>query len=157
MIQGFIEMAGALVACMGFALIYQNKPKRVFLAGLCGAVTWGVCLIADHYTEGNIFVSYLIAATFGTMLSEVLARVTKAPATLYLILGILPMVPGGSLYYTTYNLVMGNQGTAKYFGTRTVLAATGIAVGIIIVSVITYYINYLRGHNRGGINGVETK
>lgn len=140
MIQVLIEMLAAFAACVGFSVIYQTRPNRLFWCGFAAGITWGVCRLAECYTT-NLFINYMIAAAFGTIMAEVLARITKAPATIYLIPAILPMVPGGSLYYTTFNIVAGNQHLARYYGKRTALAALGIAVGLVIVSVIFFYHN----------------
>lgn len=138
MTRAIIEMIAAFAACTGFSIIYSTRPNRLFLCGLSAAVTWGVCYFTAPYTS-NIFVNYLIAAAFGTILSECLAKWTKTPATIYLIPSLLPMVPGGSLYYTTFALVTGNQADVSYYGNRTAQAALGISVGLVIVSVLLYY------------------
>ncbi|MGN0311765.1 MAG: threonine/serine exporter family protein [Lachnospiraceae bacterium] len=138
MTRTIIEMIAAFAACTGFSIIYSTRPNRLFLCGLGASLTWGVCCFMAPYTS-NIFVNYMIAAAFGTILAECLAKWTKTPATIYLIPSLLPMVPGGSLYYTTFALVTGNQADVSYYGNRTAQAALGISVGLVIVSVLLYY------------------
>lgn len=143
MMRAIIEMLTATIACFGFSIIYQARPNRLVLCGLSGGITWGVCCLAQHFTD-NLFIYYMIAAAFGTLLSEFLARRTKCPATIFLIPALLPMVPGGSLYYTTFAVVTGDNAGARYYGQRTALAALGIAVGLVAVSIFMYYINELK-------------
>ena len=145
MIRALIEMLTATLACFGFSIIYQARPNRLVLCGLSGGITWGVCCLAQLLVD-NLFINYMLAAAFGTLLSEFLARRTKCPATIFLIPALLPMVPGGSLYYTTFAVVMGNTADARYYGQRTALAASGIAVGLVAVSVFMYYINEIKLH-----------
>ncbi|SFQ25939.1 Uncharacterized membrane protein YjjB, DUF3815 family [Lachnospiraceae bacterium XBB1006] len=145
MMRVVIEMITATIACFGFSIIYQARPNRLVLCGLSGGITWGVCRLAEQFNS-NLFIYYMIAAAFGTLLSEFLARRTKCPATIFLIPALLPMVPGGSLYYTTYAIVTGDHKGAIYYGQRTALAALGIAVGLVIVSVFMYYFNELKSH-----------
>lgn len=140
MTEMIIQIIGAFFACIGFSIIYQTKRNRLFLCGLSAALAWAVCCLA-HLKTDNIFLIYFTGAAFVTLFSEILARITKAPATIYLIPGILPMVPGGSLYYTTYALVTGDSEGVGYYGERTILAAVGIAFGLVVVSVIMYYYN----------------
>lgn len=150
MTKAIIEMIAAFVSCAGFSIIYCTRPNRLVLCGLSAALTWGVCHFTGTRTD-SIFVTYLIAAAFGTVLSEIFAKWTKSPATIYLIPALLPMVPGGSLYYTTFALVTGNNVDAAFYGQRTAMAALGIAVGLVIVSVLLYYqrqIEYRREHKK---------
>lgn len=141
MMKIIYEMIGAFIACVGFAMIYQGRVNRLFLCGLGAGITWGVCALCLNYSNNNIFLSYMVAAAFGTIFAEVLARLTKAPATVYLILFILPMVPGGSLYYTTYNIITCNKELASHYANATASSALGIAVGLVIVSVLIMYYN----------------
>lgn len=149
MVNVLIEMLAAFASCVGFSVIYQTRPKRLFWCGFGAAITWGICRLTECYTD-NLFINYLLAAAFGTIVSEILARHTKTPATVYLIPTLLPMVPGGSLYYTTFAIVAGNHADARYYGQRTALAALGIAVGLVIVSVVVYYYNEYKHLHRDG-------
>ncbi len=151
MIQTLIEVLGAFVACAGFSFIYKTRSNRIFWCGFSGGATWAVCCLAEYFLD-NLFINFLIAAAFGTLLSEILARLTKSPATIYLIPALLPMVPGGSLYYTTFALVMGNHEDARYFGQRTAIAALGIAVGLVIVTVLTVYWNEIKSRRTSSEN-----
>lgn len=147
MTRALIEMFTAFLACFGFSIIYQARPNRLVLCGLSGGITWGVCCLAQQFTD-NLFIYYMIAAAFGTLLSEFLARKTKCPATIFLIPALLPMVPGGSLYYTTFAVVTGNNADARFYGQRTALSALGIAVGLVTVSIFMYYINEFKFHRQ---------
>ena len=60
----------------------------------------------------------------------------KNPATVFLILGILPLVPGGGMFFTMRAFVSGSVETALELGYTTLGAAGAIALGIAIVSVI---------------------
>lgn len=134
------QVLGAFISCIGFAIIYRTKKNRLILCGLSAALGWAVCYLVQTQTS-TVFTIYFSGAAFVTLFSEIFARITKTPATIYLVPGLLPMVPGGSLYYTTHSLVMGDQASAKIHGTNTLLAALGIALGLVVVSVVTHYYN----------------
>lgn len=135
-----MELLGAYICCTGFAVIFRTKKKRLFLSGISAVVGWAVCCMVEVHTD-SIFTIYFMGAATVTLFSEIMARVTKAPATVYLIPGLLPLVPGGSLYYTTHALVMGDEAGAALHGNNTALAALGIAFGLVVVSVIIHYYN----------------
>ena len=63
-----------------------------------------------------------------------MARVMKAPATIFLIVGIIPLVPGGGLYYTMEALLSGDTALFAQTGLETAACAGAIAVGVSMVS-----------------------
>ena len=64
----------------------------------------------------------------------------KAPSNVFLVPGIIPLLPGGALYYTMYGIVNSNSNMLYRNGIDTVIMTVGIATGI-VVGTIT--INYL--------------
>ena len=84
----------------------------------------------------SIFWAAFISAAFTSLFSEVIARVRKAPAIIFLLTGIVPTVPGGALYYTMRNMVLGDiSGTLDKLSV-TIQTGIGIAGGIVSVSII---------------------
>ena len=61
------------------------------------------------------------------------ARVFKAPVTVFLIPGILIIVPGGGLYRAAYQLFLGTWGMAKTYLMEALQIAGMIALAIFIV------------------------
>ena len=80
-------------------------------------------------------------ALFVTAYAEVMARIVKAPATPILACSVIPLVPGGKLYYTTYYLVIGDNVKFDTTLSETLQIAAGLAVGIICISVIVHEAN----------------
>ena len=66
----------------------------------------------------------------------------KAPATVFLIPSIIPLVPGGRLYYTMRAIVDGDADSAKIYAMETIVIALGIAVGIVVISLVFYHISH---------------
>lgn len=127
-------LAGTAGTC-GFALLFRMRKKLVPWAALGALLTLGVyvlCLSCLHHA----FFQNLFPALFGALYAEVLARLTKSPATQYLVGAIIPLVPGGGLYYTMYAFVTGNMDAFHTELTQTARTAAGLAVGIILVSVL---------------------
>jgi uncharacterized membrane protein YjjB (DUF3815 family) len=130
-----IQLASAFCGALGFALLYNHKGLNIFLSAIGGGLTWGVYLICESFTE-NLFFLNLTAAVFAAVYSEVMARIRKMPTTAFIMPSVIPLVPGGSLYYTLLHLINKDSASALISGTNTLLTAGGIAVGIVIVSVI---------------------
>ncbi|MBQ4267189.1 MAG: threonine/serine exporter family protein [Clostridia bacterium] len=128
------------IGTLGFSLLFKSNPKRTFFNALGGTITCIVyvvcCELFEHEFMQNIF-----PALAATAYAEIMARVLKAPATPILACSIIPLVPGGKLYYTTYYFVVGQMSLFEYTLRQTLRIAAGLAVGIIIVSVIVNEIN----------------
>ena len=127
-----IQILTGALGSVGFSLIYRLKTIHIPLAALGGAITWGVYLLGLNFTE-NIFVASLIAAVICTLYAEISAKVQKTPATVLLIPSMIPLIPGGALYYTMSNIVSRELETAWYFGRLTIQYARAIALGMALV------------------------
>lgn len=90
-------------------------------------------LILEEYAG----LSAAIASFFGTLVVVLLSRMLtvrmKCPITIFLVSGVIPMVPGAGIYYTTYYLVMNQLGMAASKGLEAVKVSFGIVLGIAIV------------------------
>ena len=83
-----------------------------------------------------MFFSSLIAAFVVCLWAELMARVRKAPATIFLIPGIIPLLPGGALYYAMSGMINKEQMLFVGKGMETIYIAVGIVGGIQFASEI---------------------
>ena len=102
-----LQVGTALIGSLGFAMLFHIKGGKLLFIGFGGALSWTVFLCANSLLH-DIFFSLLIASVAVTTLSEVLARLLKAPVILLLVPMIIPLIPGGDLYYTMSHLVYGD-------------------------------------------------
>ena len=127
-----ILLITAFISVFGFSLLYGLRRRYLFAAALGGLLTVAVYILSDHLLQEN-FLPYLIASAFAALFAELLAHLLKCPAILFLTPSILPLVPGGSLYYTMSHAVHGEMQAAMESGQTTAEAALAIAAGISIV------------------------
>ena len=132
----WLQVLAAGVGTLGFAILFNIRPRRLFLGALGGGLTWVVYLILAQYLAPD-FVCVALAAAFGAVFAEIMARVCKAPATVFTILSEIALIPGGSLYITMHHLVGGRQAEALQYGMHTVMVAIAIALGIVLVTAFT--------------------
>ena len=138
--QNVIGLLTALLGSAGFALIFNVRKQLLPLAALGGVVCWGVYLLAGCATKQSFAAS---AAT--AVWSEVLARVKKTPAQQYLIIGLIPLVPGGTLYYAMSALVRQDWAQAQFYGYRVSAFVLGIAAGVsLTLSLLDMLLNARR-------------
>jgi len=135
MIHIVTQLISAFVGALGFALIFGMRRRYLFAASLGALLGWGVYMLVD-YLLGDVFLPSLAAAAFALTYSEMMAKALKTPATLFVIPAIIPLVPGGSLYYTMSFAVHRDIENARLYGVRTAESALAIAAGISIVLAI---------------------
>lgn len=139
----FVMILTAAIGTIGYCLnvnIKRNKIVYGCIGGVLSTFLYCVCVEAGL----SLLVQNLIPAAAVTFYAEVLARIVKAPATVFLIPSIIPLVPGGRLYYTMRAIVDANGADAKIFAMETIVIALGIAVGIVVVSLVFYHISHKR-------------
>lgn len=128
---------GSVAVCLFFNL----RIKRIGWAFLASILTLGVyvgMLVAFDYDNSYVFLIVLIPTLFAAVLSEIMARKIKIPATIILVPSIIAVVPGSSLYYTMEAIVSPALSTnsAAEWGNICLLTLSGIAVGICVATVI---------------------
>lgn len=131
-LEMMLQVVSAFVGVVAVAVLFQVPKKHLVLAGITGAGGWLVELIAEDMTNGSIFSSFF-AALLVAVLSQIFARVSKAPVTLYLVTGILPLVPGVGMYRTVYYLLQSNREQTSYYLSYTLQIAGMIALAIFVV------------------------
>ena len=134
-----VQIIAALVGSVGFAIFFKMKGKQIALAGIGGAVTCMLYLFVQSFVTGY-FVPYFAAAVFVAVYAEIMARINRAPATIFLTAAAVPLIPGGSLYYTMAGLVNKDEVLFTQSGEAAIVIALAIAMGFVVVAVITRYI-----------------
>lgn len=127
-----LQVVSAFVGVVAVAVLFQVPKKNLVLAGVTGAAGWFLELVAEE-VSGNALLSYFLAAFLVAVLSQIFARVSKAPVTLYLVTGILPLVPGVGMYRTVYYLLQSNHELTSYYFSYTLQIAGMIALAIFVV------------------------
>lgn len=131
----------SFLACFGFSIVFNLRGRVLWLSALGGAVCWFFYLLMGF--SGNDIFQYFIASVAISVYSEVLARVVKAPVTAFLIPGIIPMVPGGGIYYTMEYCIQGKMDQFASTGLHTIGIAGAIAIGILLVSSVFRWMHML--------------
>ena len=118
--QTIIQVVTALLGSLGFAFMFNLGKRNVIPAAVNGMCTWIVYILVRNIID-DVFIPSLAASLWAAIYAEIAARIMKAPANQYLIVGLIPLLPGAPLYYTL---------SASAYGNSTMLFVLGIAVGI---------------------------
>lgn len=129
----YIQLPAAFIGTVGFSALF-GAPRRYYVdCGLVGMLGWAMYLLtADLGLVGAAFLGALTVAA----MSSVLAVVRKCPTTVFLICGIIPLVPGGGIFWTAYYLVSDQLLLAATTGFTALKVTISIAGGIILVGAL---------------------
>ena len=127
-----LQLLTAFLGSLGFALLFGLHRQSLLPASLGGLLAWGVYLLTEALLH-SAFLAALIASVLSLLYAELMARLQKKPATLFVVPAIIPLVPGSSLYYAMSSAVRGEMGQARAYGSQTLLTALAIAAGISLV------------------------
>lgn len=130
-----IQTFGAFISTVAFSVVLRVPKKYMPYVGIGGALGWFVYLLLNKIGFVMVF-STFVAASVVALISHTFARIWKAPVTIFLISGILPLVPGLGMYRTVYQITKGNSVTANFYLTQTLQIAGVIAIAIFIMDSI---------------------
>ena len=131
----------AMIGTLGFCLLFKIKRDKIIygvIGGTISTVIYLICIQAGM----DLFIQNFIPTVVATIYTEIIARVVKAPTTVFLFPAIIPLTPGGSLYYTMRAIVDGNMAEAKTVGKQAMVIALGIALGVLLVSLVFSRFSY---------------
>lgn len=123
----------AFLACAGFCLVFNIHGPGIAICGGGGALGWLVYLLADFLTS-SVILRFLLAAIVITLYSEIMARIRRCPVTSYLIIALLPLVPGGGIYEAMRYCVQGDTQMFLSALVRTFGIAGALALGAVLGS-----------------------
>ncbi|MBQ5911428.1 MAG: threonine/serine exporter family protein [Clostridia bacterium] len=127
-----IQIITGCLGSAGFALLYNIRGKRFVFAALGGLLAILFYILFGLIIENEIL-NYFICAALVSLYAEIMARVLKTPTTTFIITSLIPLIPGGSLYYTMTGAFSGNLESFIEYGLYTLGLAGALAAGIIVV------------------------
>lgn len=143
-----IPCVSAFLACVGFTLVYNIHGAGKLICGFGGALGWLVYLLAGK----TVLAAFLAAAAIG-IYSEIMSRVRRCPVTGYLLVALLPLVPGGGIYYAMSYCVSGDIQRFLHTLLHTFGVAAALAVGAMLASSLfraVYAHLYFSRRRKGG-------
>ncbi|WP_313187307.1 threonine/serine exporter family protein, partial [Lacrimispora sp.] len=109
-----VQTIGAFLAVISFSLILELPKKHVVLAGGIGAASWLVYLLVQA-SSGSVIAAAFLSSLLVALSSHIFARIFKAPVTVFLVAGILPSVPGASIYRSVYYVIANNPELSSHY------------------------------------------
>lgn len=130
-----IRLVTSFICSAAFAVLFKASPRHLAAAGASGALAYFVYHVTIAL-GGGVFAAAFLSTSAGAVFAEVYARLRRTPVIVILSGAIIPIVPGGDLYYTMQHALSGNGAVALEYFVRTMSIALGIAGGIVVVAVL---------------------
>lgn len=131
-----IQIISGFIGAFGFAILYNIRGKRLIMASVGGFLSCVLFVLFSRFIE-NEPLNYFFVALLVSIYAEIMARRLKTPTTTFITTSLIPLIPGGSLYYT---LVYAFQSDIVNFAEKaidTLLLAAALALGIIVSATVT--------------------
>lgn len=126
----------AFFATFGFSILFHVPKKLLFWASVVGGLGYFIYDYCISFGHGKVIACFIGSYLIG-LLGDILARLFRETATVFVIPGIIPLVPGAGMYYTMLATVNGDLSLAARTGTETILVAGAIAVALLVEGSIT--------------------
>ena len=125
-----VQFMVAAFATIAFAILFSAPKKELIYCGFTGAFGWIVYFIMTHMGFGVVMTS-AVATFLLTIFARSFAVIRCVPATVYLLSGIFPLVPGAGIFYTAYYLFIDNTVYSSTKAIETFEIAGAIVLGIV--------------------------
>ncbi|MEG0934968.1 MAG: threonine/serine exporter family protein [Clostridia bacterium] len=126
--RDLIGLVMAALGSLGFAMLFNVRGKKLAISALGGLLSWGAYLLAYAHLA-HMALCYALAAMLAGLFSLVMARVLRAPSTEFLVPALVPLIPGGALYYAMFAAVTGDWDAFLLRGAEALTIAAAISVG----------------------------
>lgn len=129
-----IQFCFSFLATASLCVIFNAPIRTIPYCGLVGAVGWIIYYIIIQL-EMSVTAASFMGAFVVAILAQFFARILKMPMIVFIVSGIIPLVPGGLAYNTMRNLVVQNFSLGMETGIHVLLISGAIAMGIVFAEV----------------------
>lgn len=126
----------AFLATAAFGILFQAPRRSLVTSGVIGAVGWVIFVLLRHHLGYNSFYANFLATIIIALGSEFAARIFKQPVTVYVIPGIIPLVPGLGMYQGMTQIIEKNYDTGMSVLLTAGTDAAAIALGMMFMTSV---------------------
>ena len=133
--QEWLQILTGCVGSFGFGILFNVRGKRLLVAALGGLLSWLIFVLLGRVIPSEP-VNYLIVSLLLTLYAEAMARLMKTPTTTFITTSLIPLIPGGSLYYTMAYAFQSDGTRFVEKAVYTLELAAALAIGVIAATAL---------------------
>ncbi|MGN1400003.1 MAG: threonine/serine exporter family protein [Bacillus sp. (in: firmicutes)] len=141
------QLITSFIGSAGFVVLFNAPKESLVKCGFVGMAGW-ICYYVLSDLGMNLIPATIIAATLITVISQSFARIYKTPMIIFIVGGIIPLVPGGTAYDAMRNFVENDYNTAVNLAAKAFLVSGSLAMGIVISEVLFQIYNRVLAKKR---------
>lgn len=145
--SGEIQTLMGALGSLGFALLFNVRGKKLLFAVLGGVVSWGTFLLLGTCLSSEM-IRYLLATVVLTLYAELMARLRKCPAAVFLVSGWIPLIPGAGLYNSIRFLTLGQSAAFAQTALNTILLMVAMSAGMLAGMTVIHLTKLVFGGHR---------
>ena len=130
-----VQILTGFVGSLCFGILFNLKGKRLAVGAIGGLLTCGVFVILSSFIASEVL-NYFLVSALVTVYAEMTARFVKTPTTPIVTTSLIPLIPGGSLYYTVASAFDSSFGVFSSKAIYTLKLAAALALGMIVVIAV---------------------
>lgn len=123
----------------GIAIIFNVPRKTLFHCGFVGVIGWMIYYLLSEQgldvVDASFFSSFIIA-----IVAHLYARRFKMPMIIFIVAGIIPLVPGGMAYNAMRNVVEDDYLQGLQYGLKAFLITGAIVMGLVFAEVLMQFV-----------------
>lgn len=139
-IDVIIQIAASFLGSFGFGFLFNCRGKKLIFCALGGMWAWALFLLLGLFIDGEV-IRYFIVSVAVSLYSEILARLLKSPSGTFSILSLIPLIPGGALYYAADYAIQGETELFIDKALYTFELTVALSLGIVLVTAIARFIS----------------
>ena len=130
------QTIGAFFAVVTLSIMFSVPRRYLKYTGVVGAVGWFIYLLMDDKLKQDAAMAVFVATLIVALIAHTFARVFKAPVTMFLIPGIVPLVPGIGMYRMAYYMFAEDSALTSYYFNYVLQVAGMIALAVFIMDTV---------------------
>ncbi len=144
----YFQLPAAFIGTIGFSALF-GAPRRYYLeCGLAGTAGWAVYLLLASAGPTHVVGAAFLGALAVAVMAHLLAVTRRCPVTVFLICGIIPLVPGGGIFWTAYYIITNQLRLAATTGFTALKVTIAIAGAIILAAALALRLQRKHVKNR---------
>ncbi|MDP0493882.1 MAG: threonine/serine exporter family protein [Fusobacterium sp. JB021] len=143
MLNIIIQVISAGIVTFGFGLLFNIEGKNLIHTSVAGCLSW-LCYLLCKKAGLAEEMAYFLASVIIGLYSEIIAMQLEVPSNNILIAALIPLAPGGGVYYTMQNLIYKNYLASFQNGIQTFLLAGSMALGVITAIAMLKFYKYMK-------------